>query len=106
FALGLRGGEVVHVGRRAVAGYLGPDPRAAGPGVIHVLEQEHDRALAHDESVTAEVEWPACLLRLVVALAGRLDLAEGAPREGGDRGLGAAGQHGHGCSPLVVPGRL
>src|SRR5919197_623868 len=63
---------------------------ATSPRLVHVLEHEHHRAFAHHESVATEVEWPACLLRLVVALARRLDLAERAHRQRRDRRLGAA----------------
>ena len=105
--------EVVHVGAGAVAGHLGEDLRAAGLRELHLLEHEHHAALAHDEAVAVEVERPAGLLGLVVALAHRLDLAEGPHGQRGDGGLRAAGQHRPGVTALddlgglpdAVPGR-
>src|SRR5206468_7424222 len=99
-AFRLRGGEVVHVGAGAVTGDLGEDARAARLRVIHVLEQEHHRALAHDEAVASDVERTAGLLRLVVALAGRLDLAERAHRERRDGRLRPTREHRLGVAAL------
>src|SRR3981081_1014131 len=76
-----------------LAGDPGEDRRAALFRVLHVLEDEHHGALAHDEAVAPEVERTASLLGLLVAFARRLDLAEGAHRERRDGGLGAAGEH-------------
>ena len=54
-ALGVRGGDVVGVGRHGGAGQFGVDPRAAGQGVLLGLEHQGAGALAHDEAVAAQV---------------------------------------------------
>ena len=45
--------------REAVAHDLGVDRRAAGPGVLELLDHQDRRALADDEAVALEVERPA-----------------------------------------------
>ena len=105
-ALGMGGGEVVHVGGGAIAGDLGEDLGAAALGELHVLQHQHHAALPHHEAVAIEVERPAGLLGLVVALAHRFDLAEGAHGQGSDRGLRAAGEHGSRLTPLDDLGRF
>ena len=99
-AFRLRGGEVVHVGARAVTRDFGEDAGATRLRVVHVLEQEHHRSLAHDEAVAPEVERTARLLRFIVALAGRLDLAERAHRERRDGRLRPAREHRLGVAAL------
>ena len=94
-ALRVRRREVVHVGAGAVARDLRDQPGAARLGVLHVFEHEHHRAFAHHETVATEVEGPAGFLGLVVALARRLDLREGADRERCDGCFGATRQHRH-----------
>src|SRR5439155_5927800 len=91
---------------RAVAGDLGHDPGAAGLRVLEVFEDEHHRPLAHDKSVAAEVEGTASLLRLVVALARRLDLAESTHRQRRDGCFRATGKHGYGVATLYDLRRL
>src|SRR5205807_1923122 len=104
--LGVGGDVVVHVGARAVADDLGLDPGAALARVLIVLQDHHHGALAHHETVTADVEWAAGSLGLIVPLADRLDLAERSQRQGGDRGLGATRDHGDRVAPLDDLGRL
>ena len=85
------GGEVVGVAGRAVAGELGVDPRAARYRFVPVLEDEDRRALAHQEAVAVLVERPRRELGPVVeGGAERLQPAERADRELGDRRLGSA----------------
>ena len=76
------------------------------------MDKSFQRDLAADsldlvELIAAiEVERPAGLLGLVVALAHRFDLAEGAHGQGSDGGLRAAGEHGSRLTPLDDLGRF
>src|SRR5690606_22159016 len=53
-ALGRVRGDVVGVGGHAAAYQLGVDLGAAGLGVLLGLEDQHGRALAHDEAVAVD----------------------------------------------------
>ena len=51
------GGDVVRVGRRAVAHQLGQRLRTARQRVVQRLDHEHARAFAHHKTVTLRIEW-------------------------------------------------
>src|SRR5487761_1041575 len=99
-ALGVRRGEVVHVGAGAISCELGQDLGPTPLGVLHIFKHEHHRALAHHEPVAADIERAAGSLRLVIALAGGLDLAEGAHGQRCDGRFGPAREHGDGVAAL------
>src|SRR5688500_15450896 len=61
------GGDVVRVGRHPVADELGIDLRAALQRHLALFEHEDARAFTDDEAVALFVEWPARLLRFVIA---------------------------------------
>ena len=86
-------GEVIRVGREAVADQLGVNRGAALPGAVEVFEDHDPRALAHDEPVTILVEGPAGLQRLVVPGRERAHRGEAADAHRGDRRLGAPRDH-------------
>ena len=60
--------HVVAVGGGAVAGDLGVDFRAAGAGVLELLEHHHAAAAGDDEAVAVGVEGARGLVGLVVVL--------------------------------------
>ena len=68
-AFGMRGGDVVGVGRAAGAEQLGVDRRAALAGVLELFEDEDAGPFAEDEAVAVLVERPAGARRVVVARA-------------------------------------
>ena len=67
-AFGMRGGDVVGVGRAAGAEELGVDRGAALAGVFVFFEDDDAGPFAEDEAVAVLVEGPAGRLRVVVAL--------------------------------------
>src|SRR5690606_4894341 len=81
--------HVVGVAEGGVAADLAEDLRAPGPGVLVLLEDEHRRALAHDEPVAAGVEGPGGVLGVVVVRRRRLD---GVEARHGDRRYGGVGR--------------
>ena len=87
----IRRRDVVGVARRAVARELGVGLCAARPRVLLAFENQHRRALAHDEAVAALGERTAARLRRVVVVRREgLHLHEAADRELGDGRLGPA----------------
>ena len=66
---GMRGGDVVGVGRVADAEHLGVDACAALASVFEFLQDEDAGSLAQDEAVAVLVERPAGRLWVVVAVA-------------------------------------
>ena len=88
-----RRGDVVGVGRHAVAHELGVDPRAAALRLVVSLENDDARTLPHDEAVAVLVERTARPLRGVVPRRQRAQGAESADAHRGDRRLGTAGDH-------------
>ncbi len=67
FAVDARRDHVVRVGGGAVAGELGQDVGAAALRVLLRFEDEEGGALGADETVTARIERPGRLQRLVLA---------------------------------------
>src|SRR5437762_11348398 len=66
-----RGGHVVGIRRKSVAGELTINLRAALLRVFELFDNGNARALADDETVPVEIEWARRALRFVVALAER-----------------------------------
>ena len=96
---GVRGRDVVGVGRGAVAGEFAVDARAARLRVFLAFEDEDGRALAHHKAAAVEVERAGRLFGPVVELRGEgLHLHEPAHGEFGDRRLRAARDHHVGAS--------
>ena len=88
------------VGAHAVADNLGEDVGAARLGELELFEDEDAGPLADDEAVAVLVEGPAGVRGVVVAGGERLHGSEAADAHGGDRGLGAAGDHDVGVAAL------
>ena len=97
-AVGMRIGGAIGVTRRAEPSGLGVDPRAAPPRVLPLFEDQHARALAHDEPVASGVEGAARRGGIVVSRRQRAQQAERRQphriqlrvRAAGDDGVGAA----------------
>ena len=51
------GGDVVRVGRRAVAHQLGQRLRAPRQRMVQRLDHQHARTLAHHKAVALRIEW-------------------------------------------------
>mmetsp|Transcript_2854 Transcript_2854/g.8847 ORF Transcript_2854/g.8847 Transcript_2854/m.8847 type:complete len:364 (-) Transcript_2854:341-1432(-) len=93
-AFGVRSGNVVRVARRAVAGELAVDPRAARLRVRLRLEQQRARALTHDEAGALGVKRARRPLRIVVHVgAHRAHVTKAGVAERRDGRLRAAAQH-------------
>ncbi len=86
-------GDVVRVGGDAVADHLAVDLRAAGLGVLELLQDEHGARLAHDEPVPLGVERPTRVLGVVVTPGQRAHGREAGDAHLRDRRLGAAAEH-------------
>ena len=69
-------GDVVRVGRDAVAEQLGVDLRPARLRVLELLDHDHPGRLAHHEAVALAVERPRAALGIVVAPRDRAHRAE------------------------------
>src|SRR3972149_6205152 len=67
-AFGVRVGDAEGVGRRAVAGDLAEDRRAAFFGPLKFLQDDHRRPFGQYKPVPVEIERPRRLLRLRVPL--------------------------------------
>jgi zinc protease len=95
-ALGARRerGQMIRVGRRAVAAQLGVDPRAALRGACsNSSSTKYHRSFAEHEAVAVLVVGPRRPRRGVVARRERAHLRKGADRQRGHGRLRAAGHH-------------
>src|SRR5256886_15655904 len=78
---------MVRVRALAEPHHLGVDLRAAAPGVLPLLEDQHARAVAYHESVAVLVERAAGGLRAVVALGEPFHVPEAPDPERRDGGF-------------------
>ena len=92
-AVGRGTGDVVAVAGKAVADDFGEDLGPAAFGMFQLFEDDDPRPFGHDEAVAVPVEGTAGPERLVVPDAHGLFGAESGQPQGGDRSLGAAGDH-------------
>ena len=90
---GMRGGEVVSVGRSAAADDLAVDLGTAGLGMFILLEDQGSGAFADHETVAILVERTRSVLGIVVARGERLHGVEPADTRLVDRSFGASGHH-------------
>ena len=79
---------------------LGQDGGIAAAGVLVLLENQHGRAFAHDESVARCVERARRVLGVVVAGRGRPDRVEAGDGDPGDRSVTGAGDDDIGIAVL------
>src|SRR5205814_312629 len=86
-----RGGHVVGIRRKSVAGELTINLRAALLRVFELFDNGNARALADDETVTVAIEWARRALRFVVALAERFHCGKSGETKFDDRSFGTAG---------------
>mmetsp|Transcript_39764 Transcript_39764/g.87296 ORF Transcript_39764/g.87296 Transcript_39764/m.87296 type:complete len:236 (-) Transcript_39764:576-1283(-) len=106
-ALGVGCGDVVRVAGGGVAGELAVDVRAARERVLLRLEEQHARALAHDEARAVGVERSAgCLRRVVARRAHGAHRVEAGEAERRHRRLAPAREHHVGLAVLDVLERL
>ena len=99
---GVIGRDVVGVGRDAGSRELRVDPGAARQGVLLGLEDQHARALAHDEAVAVGVPRTRGRRRVVVAPGEGLHRAERGDGDRVDRRLRATGDDDVGIARLKV----
>ena len=97
---------MVRVVRGAVAEHLGVDRGATRPRRLELLDDEHARALAHDEAGPRRVEGPRRARRVLVLGDEPAHGAEPGQDQRVHAGLGAAGEHGVGVAAAHELGRL
>src|SRR5437762_9556910 len=95
-----RGGHVVGIRRKSVAGELTINLRAALLRVFELFDNGNARALADDETVTVAIEWARRALRFVVALAERFHCGKSGETKFDDRSFGTAGDKNIGVAEL------
>ena len=94
----MRGGEVVGIGRDAIAGQFCVDAGTAGLGVLKFLDHDDTGPFAHDKTITIDIKGTRGALRLVVAHRKGLHVAESGEAHRTDRRLGATRDEGVGVA--------
>ena len=97
---------MIRIGGVAVADYLTINFTATHDRVIHLLQNQYAGALAHHETIAADVKGPRGVLRVIIARAHGSHGGKAGHAHGHDSCLCSSGKNGFGIAHFNRPPRL